>query len=162
MTRVRVASVLIGAGFGFLLSWAHFVDPDQIRRMLLLQEGYMWFMFATAVAVGFVVIRLLRRARVRSLITHEPINWTVAKPERRHIVGAAIFGVGWAVSDVCPGPVAAQLGLGVVWSLPILAGVAIGIVLYHRRQEAPTPSARRVERTRPALGATPLPASNPD
>ena len=71
MTRVRVASALLGAGFGFLLSWAHFVDPDQICRMLLLQEPYMWEMFATAVAVGFVAIRLMRRVGVRSLLTGE-------------------------------------------------------------------------------------------
>ena len=61
MNRARLASVLLGIGFGFLLSWAHFVDPDQIRRMLLLQEPYMWEFFAAAVAVGFVGIRLMRR-----------------------------------------------------------------------------------------------------
>ncbi len=53
------------------------------------------------------------------------------------MVGAAIFGAGWAVSDVCPGPVAAQLGQGILWSLPLLAGVLLGINLHMRRGEAP-------------------------
>jgi uncharacterized membrane protein YedE/YeeE len=163
VTRVRAASALIGAGFGFLLSWGQFVSPDRIRQMLLLEDSYMWVMFATAVAVGFVGLRLMRRARVRSLLTDQPIAWTSARPERRHVVGAAIFGVGWAVSDVCPGPVAAQLGLGVGWSLPLLAGIGLGVLLFFRREEGPSRKlaapARRV--AAPRVGAA-LPASNPD
>ena len=164
MNRVRLASVLLGGGFGFILSWAHFVDPDQIRRMLLFQEPYMWEMFAVAVGVGFVGLRVMRRLGLRSLLTGEPVRWSVAKPQRRHLVGATIFGAGWAVSDVCPGPVAAQLGQGVIWSLPLLAGIGIGIALYFRREQAPTPRTKRAARRRPASAAAPvaLPASNPD
>ena len=163
MNRVRIASVCLGAGFGFLLSWAHFVNPDQIQRMLLLKEPYMWEMFATAVAVAFVALRLLRRARVRSLITREPVRWTIAKPERRHVLGASIFGFGWAISDVCPGPLAALFGMGILWSLPLLVGVGIGIELYLRRTEGPAPRRAREGREAPALGPVgALPASSPD
>jgi uncharacterized protein len=137
VTRVRVASVLLGAGFGFLLSWGQFIDPDRIRDMLLLRDSYMWLMFGSAVAVGFAGIRLLRRAHARSLLTGEPVSWTMARPERRHVTGAAIFGVGWAVSDVCPGPVAAQLGQGIWWSLVLLAGIGLGLLLFGREQTEP-------------------------
>ena len=141
MTRVRFASVLLGAVFGFLLSWGQFIDPDRIRDMLLLRDSYMWLMFASAVAVGFTGLRLLRRARARSLLTGEPVAWTTARPERRHVVGASIFGVGWAVSDVCPGPVAAQLGQGIWWSLPLIVGIVLGVVLYLREPvTAPQPA----------------------
>jgi len=153
MTRVRVASALLGAGFGFLLSWGQFIDPDRIRDMLLLRDSYMWVMFASAVAVAFAGLRLMRRARMRSLLTGEPVAWSTARPERRHVTGAAIFGVGWAVSDVCPGPVAAQLGQGIGWSIVLLLGVGLGILLSLRRQEAPAARA-------PMTAA--LPASSPD
>jgi uncharacterized protein len=154
--RVRVASVLLGVAFGFLISWGQFIDPDRIRDMLLLRDAYMWAMFAVAVAVGFVGLRLMRRARTRALLTGTPVSWVVERPERRHIEGAAIFGVGWAVSDVCPGPVAAQLGQGILWVLPLLAGVLLGINLHIRRTEAPAASADDVR-----LGGA-LPASGPD
>jgi uncharacterized protein len=159
MTRVRIASVLLGAGFGFLLSWGQFIHPDRIRDMLLLRDSYMWLMFATAVAVGFVGLRLMRRARVRSLLTGQPVSWTTEPPERRHVVGAVIFGVGWAVSDVCPGPVAAQLGQGIAWSVPLLAGIGLGVLLFFRRQEQP--SGQRAPRRTP-VRATAMPVSNPD
>jgi uncharacterized membrane protein YedE/YeeE len=131
--------------------------------MLLLEDLYMWVMFAVAVTVGFVGIRLLRRYDARALLTGAPVAWTTARPERRHVVGAAVFGVGWAVSDVCPGPVVAQLGLGVAWALPLLLGVVLGVLAYFRRAEAPAREAAAPVR-RPGgsrLGAA-LPASNPD
>jgi uncharacterized membrane protein YedE/YeeE len=156
MTRVRLVSALLGVGFGFLISWGQFIDPDRIRDMLVLRDAYMWEMFAVAVAVGFVGLRLMRRASVRALLTGTPVSWSTARPQRRHVVGGAIFGAGWAVSDVCPGPVAAQLGQGVLWVLPLLAGVLLGINLYLRGQERPAREATDVR-----LGGA-LPASSPD
>jgi uncharacterized membrane protein YedE/YeeE len=154
--RVRIASVALGVTFGFLLSWGQFIDPDRIRDMLLLRDAYMWGMFAVAVAVGFAGLRLLRRAGTRALLTGAPVSWTVERPQRRHLEGAAIFGAGWALSDVCPGPVAAQLGQGILWVLPLLAGVLLGINLFIRRGEAPAADASDVR-----VGGA-LPASGPD
>jgi uncharacterized protein len=164
MTRVRVASALLGAAFGFLLSWGQFIDPDRIRDMLLLRDAYMWEMFACAVGVAFVGLRLMRRLGLRSLLTGQPVAWSTARPRREHVAGAALFGVGWAVSDVCPGPIAAQLGQGILWCLPLLAGVGLGVLLHIRGQEAPARAAGERERGgggRVRLGAA-LPASNPD
>ena len=138
MTRVRVASVLLGAGFGFLLSWGQFIDPDRIRDMLLLEDSYMWLMFASAVGVAAVGLRLMRRARMRSLLTGEPVRWTTARPDPRQAAGAAIFGVGWGVSCVCPGPVAVQLGQGIGWSLFLLGGILAGVWLSLARRDAAT------------------------
>lgn len=154
--RVRAVSVLLGAAFGFLLSWGQFIDPDRIRDMLLLRDAYIWAMFALAVAIAFVALRLMRRAGMRSLLTGARVSWSTDRPERRHLVGAATFGLGWAVSDVCPGPVAAQLGQGILWVLPLLAGVLLGINLHVRRQEQPAAARDDVR-----LGGA-VPASSPD
>jgi uncharacterized membrane protein YedE/YeeE len=68
-------------------------------------------------------------------LTGEPIAWQVVRPQRCHIVGSLLFGIGWGVADVCPGPVATQLGQGIAWSVFTLAGITIGIVLFRRREE---------------------------
>ena len=96
---VRAAAAGFGAVFGFAISWGQFTDPDRIRDMLLLEDPYLYLMMATAVAIGLVGTRLLRRFRTRALITGNLIGWEVTKPQPRHFGGAALFGVGWSVSD---------------------------------------------------------------
>ena len=132
--RVKLVACAFGAVFGFMISWGHFTDPDEIRQMLLLEDLYLWKMFALAVAVGFVGSRLVRGSR--AWVVGERVSWTTSRPQRRHVTGAAIFGLGWAVAASCPAPIAAQLTQGVWWSVFAFAGVAAGVLLYLRRQEA--------------------------
>ena len=134
--RVRLAAALFGAAFGFLISWGQFSDPDRIRDMLLLRDPYLYLMMFSSIAVAFAGTWLLRRRSARALLTGEPLSVERTRPERRHIVGAAIFGVGWAIVDSCPAPIAAQLSQGVAWSLFTIAGVFIGVEVYLRRREA--------------------------
>jgi uncharacterized membrane protein YedE/YeeE len=134
--RVRIVAVAAGVAFGFMISWAGFGDPNRIRSMLLFEDWYLYPMFVTAVAVGFVGLRILRGTGARALVTRDLVAWTTMRPERRHVVGSLIFGAGWAVADACPGPIAVQLGFGAVWSLCTAVGVVAGIALYLRRLEA--------------------------
>ncbi len=138
MSPVRVAAAAFGVAFGFLISWGQFTDPDRIRDMLLLEDPYLYLMMFSAIAVAFGGTWLLRRTRARALLTGEPLSLDRSKPERRHVVGAALFGLGWAISDSCPAPVAGQLAQGVFWSLFTIAGIVLGIVVFLRRQERAT------------------------
>lgn len=139
MNRVRLAAAAIGAVFGFTLVWSGLSDPDVIRHALLLDDAYLYLLFASALATGALGLRLLRRGRARALLTGEPVMWESPPLERRHIVGSVLFGVGWAVSAACPGPIAAQVGSGVLWGLATFAGVLAGIKLFQLRQRPARP-----------------------
>ena len=132
MTTKRLTGFTVGAVFGVALSWTGMSSPEVIRRALLFEDSYLFLMFASAVATAFVGTRLLRALRARAVLTGEPVGWSVAAPERRHVVGSLMFGSGWAISDACPGPIATQLGQGVAWSLFTLAGVVVGIAIFLR------------------------------
>lgn len=143
MTRIKLVCVALGAVFGFLLAWARMSDPDVIRDMLLLKSSYLYLMMGSAVAVGFVGTRVVQRARGRALMTGEPLVRCVESPERRHVVGSVLFGLGWAIADACPGPIFAQLGQGMRWGVWTMVGVVTGVVIYARRTapaEAPAPA----------------------
>ena len=129
----RAAAALVGAVFGATLSWTGMTSPVVLRQGLLFQRAYLFLFFAAAVITAFVGLRLLRALRARALLTGERVTWDRVRPERRHIVGSVIFGVGWAVADACPGPIATQLGQGVPWSLCTIAGLLIGIRLFLAR-----------------------------
>jgi uncharacterized membrane protein YedE/YeeE len=129
---VRLAGLLVGLVFGVVLSWSGMSDPDVIRGALLFEESYLFLFFASAVLVATVGIRLLRGRR--SLLTRERIDWRSSPVQPRHIAGSVLFGTGWALADACPGPIATQLGQGIVWSLFTLAGVVVGIWVFLRRR----------------------------
>lgn len=138
MTSRRVAGALIGVVFGFVLCWSGMVSPNVIRGALLLEQSYLFLFFASAVLVSAVGVELLRRRHARALLTGAPVGWPRERPQRRHVVGSAIFGVGWGVANACPGPVAAQVGQGMLWALPLLAGILIGVRLFLRAGEQET------------------------
>ena len=135
----RATAAAIGAVFGFTLAWSGMAEPDVIRRGLLFEDLYLFGLFATALATASVGVHALRRLRVRALLTGETVTWTRTPLERRHVVGSALFGVGWAVSAACPGPIIAQLGAGIAWSIATFVGLVLGIRLYLARHASDEP-----------------------
>jgi uncharacterized protein len=136
--RSRLAGALIGVVFGVTLCWSGMSNPTVIREALLFQRAYLFLMFASAVLVAVVGLQLLRRRRAHALLTGAPLAWTRERPGRRHLSGSVLFGLGWAIADACPGPIAAQVGGGVPWSLFTIVGVLAGVYLFLRRGAAET------------------------
>ena len=130
------AACAVGLVFGLVLSWSGMTSPDVLRDGLLFRDPYLMLFFASALATAFVGLRVLKLARARALLTGEPVAWTTVRPARHHVVGSVLFGVGWAVADVCPGPIAAQLGQGVAWSLATTGGLVLGVWLFLQRAES--------------------------
>ena len=132
----RAASFAVGTVFGLTLSWSGMTDPDVLRNGLLFKDAYLMLFFASALATAFVGLRLLKLRQPRALLTGERVAWRTVSPQRRHVIGSVLFGVGWATADVCPGPIAAQLGQGVPWALATLVGLVAGLWAFSRRSDA--------------------------
>jgi len=143
----RAAAAAIGIVFGVVLSWAGMSSPNVLRQGLLFESSYLFLFFGAAVTTAFAGLALLRRAHTRALITHEPIAWAAVAPRRRHVAGSVLFGVGWGAANVCPGPIAAQLGQGVAWSVCTAVGLVIGIVLFLRLARRSPSAAGREDET---------------
>src|ERR671935_2408726 len=125
--RLRLFALALGIVTGFVFAWARLTDPNSFHRMLSLDSPRIYLLMGSAVAVAFVGARLVRGRR--ALLTGERISWTATRPTRSHLVGSVLFGIGWGISDACPGPVAAQLGAGRVYALAVAAGVLAGVRL---------------------------------
>ena len=138
MARGRVAGALVGVVFGVTLCWTGLSSPEVLREGLLFEDAYLYLLFASAVATSFVGLRLVRGRR--ALLTGDRIGWRAQRPERRHVLGSLIFGIGWGVSNACPGPIATQLGQGVWWSVFTLAGVLPGVKIFLSRDAETEPA----------------------
>jgi uncharacterized protein len=147
--KLRVAALVLGVVSGFTISWARMTDPRTFHAMLALDSPRIYLLMGSAVAVAFVGARLLRGRR--ALLTGEPINWAAARPTRSHIVGSVLFGIGWGISEACPGPTAAALGGGRVLALAVAAGVLVGVKLQPALARAAERASERVEPPIPAI-----------
>jgi uncharacterized protein len=132
--KLRLAALVLGIVTGFVFAWARMTDPNTFHRMLALDSPRIYLLMGAAVAVAFVGARLLRGRR--ALLTGEPISWTRTRPTSSHFVGSVLFGIGWGISEACPGPTAAQLGAGRVLALAVAAGVLVGVRLQPRLARA--------------------------
>jgi uncharacterized membrane protein YedE/YeeE len=151
----RLAGFGIGLSFGVVLSWSGMTSPTVIRQALLFQRAYLFLFFASAVLVATVGLRLLRATRTRAWLTGEPVDWEPQPLRREHILGSVIFGAGWGVADACPGPIATQLGQGILWGVWTLAGVVLGVWWFlragHSETEPAAPHAPSVGAARPTV-----------
>ena len=125
--RQRAIGLLFGAAFGFVIAWADITNPAVIHDMLRLREFDVFLVMGSAVVVAAVGARALRAVGARSWVTHEPIAWSLARPEKRHVVGSVLFGAGWSVACTCPGPLAAMIGEGRLGALFVTVGLVTGI-----------------------------------
>ncbi|MEJ0095503.1 MAG: YeeE/YedE family protein [Methylocella sp.] len=134
-----------GAIFGFGLSISGMLDPARVRGFLDVGGHFdpsLAFVLAGAVAVSAVGYLLSRRLP-RPLLGGEfqiPSRKTI---DRRLVLGAAIFGVGWGMSGLCPGPAIASLALGLVPTLVFSAMMLAGILIYDNWKGAPRPEPSR-------------------
>jgi uncharacterized membrane protein YedE/YeeE len=128
--RLRIAALALGIASGFVFAWARMTDPNTFHRMLAFQSPRIYLLMGAAVAVAFAGARLLRGRR--ALLTGETIDWARVRPTRSHVVGSVLFGIGWGISEACPGPTAAQLGAGRVLAVAVAAGVLVGVKLQPR------------------------------
>lgn len=135
---VRWSALLIGVLFGFLLTVSGLGDYSTIHDGLLLRNPYIFLMMASAMAVAFAGLAVLRRfGRTRFAgrlaLPHNRI-------ERRHVYGGAVFGLGFGVGATCPGMTVAMTATGGLYGLVVLVGLLGGLWLrgsVERRQRQP-------------------------
>ena len=116
--------LLFGTAFGWILSRSGAADYDFIQGMFLFDNLQLYGILAVAVSLTALGIRLL--ARHGRTAGGEAIKIT-PKPENPGTVpGAMLFGIGWAITGMCPGPIVVNIGEGKLYAFGALAGVVLG------------------------------------
>ncbi|WP_096669717.1 DUF6691 family protein [Polaromonas sp. AET17H-212] len=123
-----LATLAAGVLFGFGLSYSTMIRPEVVLSFLRFEDFGLMLVMGGAVVVVTLVYKLAPRLLARPLLgdhfhTH-PSAWN-----RDTAVGAALFGVGWGLCGVCPGPAIAGLGAGNWDLLWALAGISLGALV---------------------------------
>lgn len=128
VTAQLLAALVAGCLFGFGLAFSTMIRPEVVLGFLRVQDMGLMLVLGGAVVVTFIGYRFAPRLLRQPLLggrfgAHE------SSMSRSTIVGAAIFGVGWGLTGVCPGPAIAGLGAGAWELLFSIAGIALGALL---------------------------------
>jgi len=121
--------LILGILFGIILTQAQVISWFRIQNMFLFREAHMYLIIGSAIVVGMISVQLLKRLNLRSA-TGDPLVFKGKPYHRGFIWGGALFGIGWAITGACPGPIFAQIGTGAYPALFTLAGAIIGALLY--------------------------------
>ncbi len=131
----------MGAAFGFLVAGARLNDYQVIHDMLLLREPDVFLLIGSAVGVAAPLLVLLERRKWKTPFGG-PLQVQRLPVTRRNVLGAAIFGTGWAVAGTCPVPALAMSvngsGLGLLVAAGLFGGIALRDTI-DRRQNNITP-----------------------
>ncbi len=118
--------LLVGTFFGIVLVKSEVVSWYRIQKMFRFEEAHMYLIIASAIVVGAISLWLIKRFQAGT-ITKEPIILRDKQFHKGTIIGGIIFGMGWAITGACPGPIYAQIGSGeyaaIVTFLAALAGM---------------------------------------
>lgn len=126
--RQVLAALLSGSVFGVGLAWSGMTDPARVLGFLDLAGDWdptLLLVMAGALAVAAPAFRLVlgRPGPLLGGAFHLPGKTRIDAPL---LTGAAIFGIGWGLAGLCPGPALAGLVTGspqvVVFVLAMLAG----------------------------------------
>lgn len=136
MTPLKALAVLAsGALFGFGLSLSTMVKPEVVLGFLRFQDFGLMLVMGGAVVVTLLAYRfgprLMRQPLLGGHFHQHLSHWN-----RDTLVGAALFGVGWGLCGVCPGPAIAGLGTGNADLLWALGGIALGALAQGLRAKA--------------------------
>lgn len=145
-----------GVLFGFGLALSTMIRPEIVLGFLRFQDFGLLLVLGGAASVAALAYQLAPRLMRRPVLA----DGFAAHPSamnRDTLAGAAIFGVGWGLSGVCPGPAIAGLGAGNWPLLLALGGIAGGAYVHgrmaSRRMSAAASGPRQDSRTEPAAGA---------
>ena len=102
--------------------------------MFRFQAFHMYGVIGSAIVVGLVSIQLIKRNRLKSM-DGEPIMIADKKFNHGIWIGGFIFGLGWALTGACPGPLFAQLGSGVGSAAVLILAALAGTWTYSALRE---------------------------
>lgn len=132
-----------GALFGAGLAVGGMTDPSRVRGFLDLFGN--WDPTLVFVMGGAVIVMAIAW-RFQSRMIRPVFGERFALPDRsdldgKLIAGSALFGIGWGIAGLCPGPAVASLALAPLDALPFIAAMLAGMAL-HRVFPAPKSSAQ--------------------
>lgn len=133
----NIKYLFVGILFGIVFVKAEIVSWFRIQEMFRLQSFHMYGIIGSAIAVGMLSVFLIKKFNIKTIYGEE-IKFHPKKFNMGQVYGGLIFGLGWAITGACPGPLFAQIGTGAtVIAVTLLSAIAGTWVYGYLRDKLP-------------------------
>lgn len=103
--------LVVGMIFGIVFVKAEIISWFRIQEMFRFESFHMYGVIGTAVVFGLISVQIIKVRKAKS-IEGETIVIHDKEFNKGQVYGGLIFGLGWAITGACPGPLFAQIGAG--------------------------------------------------
>ncbi|PRP65646.1 DUF6691 family protein [Nonlabens agnitus] len=125
-----ITYLVIGVFFGIVMFKSEAASWFRIYEMFQFGSFHMYGIIGSALVIGVIGVQVIKRKRVGTLDGSEMSLKPKDKGVARYLIGGTIFGLGWALSGACPGPMYVLLGAGFPSILVVIFGALLGTFLY--------------------------------
>lgn len=122
--------LLLGIVFGIVMAKSEAISWFRIQEMFRFQAFHMYGIIGTAVIVGVIGVALIKKFNIRDFHGNPILFFPKDKSIARYLIGGTIFGLGWALSGACPGPMVVNIGYGFLSMIVVFFFAIVGTYLY--------------------------------
>ncbi|MBK6364697.1 MAG: YeeE/YedE family protein [Saprospiraceae bacterium] len=122
--------LIAGIIFGIVMAKSEAISWFRIQEMFRFQAFHMYGIIGVAVVLGVSGVFFIKKFKLRDISGNPIVFYPKDKSVIRYVVGGAIFGMGWALSGACPGPMVVNIGYGYLSMMIVFAFAVLGTYLY--------------------------------
>lgn len=128
-TAGLVKYLIVGVLFGIVFVKAEIISWFRIQEMFRLDSFHMYGVIGSAIAVGMLSVFLIKKLNIKTL-SGEKVVIAPKTFNQGQLYGGLLFGLGWALTGACPGPLYAQIGSGYLVVIITLLSAMLGTWTY--------------------------------
>lgn len=122
--------ILIGILFGIIMYKSEAASWYRIYEMFQFRSFHMYGIIGTALTTAIIIVQIIKRKKIKDTSGQDIQFIDKNRSITRYLLGGTIFGLGWALTGACPGPMFTLLGAG-YWTMGIVLVFALlGTWLY--------------------------------
>lgn len=122
--------LIAGIVFGIVMAKSEAFSWFRIQEMFRFQSFHMYGIIGTAVILGVLGVFVIKKMGLRDFKGNPIIFYPKDKSVARYLIGGTIFGLGWALSGACPGPMVVNIGYGYLAMVIVFVFAILGTFLY--------------------------------